>query len=43
MKKDLPVEKLFPLLRQYGERFIVTRTRSKISNQYLFLKIYLSI
>lgn len=33
MNKDLPVDKHFPLLTQYGKRFIATRTRSKISDQ----------
>ena len=35
MNKELPVEKLFPPVRQYGEHFIETRTRSKTSNQDL--------
>ena len=35
MNKDSPIGKLFPPLPIYGERFIDTRTQSKITNHDL--------
>ena len=35
MNKDSPIGKHFPKLPRYGERFIDTRTRSKITNHDL--------
>ena len=39
MNKDSPIGKHFPKLPRYGERFIDTRTRSKISNHDLLAVI----
>ena len=39
MNKDSPIGKYFPKLPRYGERFIDTRTRSKISNHDLLAVI----
>ena len=35
MNKDSPIGKLFPLLPRYDERFIDTRTQSKLTNHEL--------
>ena len=35
MNKDSPIGKVFPPLPRYGQRFIETRTRSKITNHDL--------
>ena len=42
-EKRSSCRKTFKTSHYYGERFIVKRTRSKISNQHLYVKLYLSI